>query len=43
MNKIQKWGYVAFIGALTASAMSACYWQGSKYMISTARWEAIGK
>jgi hypothetical protein len=41
MRGFRKWGYIAFMGALTCSAVSACYWQGSKYLASTARWDCI--
>lgn len=41
MKGFRKWAYIAFMGSLTCSALSACYWQGSKYLISTARWDSI--
>jgi hypothetical protein len=41
MKGFRKWAYIGFMGALTCSALSACYWQGKKYLLSTARWDAI--
>jgi len=41
MQGFKKWAYIAFMGSLTCSATSACYWQGKKYLISSSRWESI--
>jgi len=37
----KKWAYIAFVGALTCSTISACYWQTKKYLASVKRWDII--
>lgn len=43
MNRQRKWLYIAFIGSLTASAASACYWQTNKYFKAVQRWQLISQ
>ena len=33
--------YVGFIGGLTISAMTACYWQSNRFIQARKRWEVI--
>ena len=43
MRKWQKYIYITIMTGLTSSAISACYWQGSKYYQAKARWRNIAK
>jgi len=43
MNVAKRAGYVIFIGALTGSAASACYWQSKRYIQARDRWDVIRK
>lgn len=43
MSWIRKAGYVLFISGLTASAMTACYWQSNRYLQARKRWDTINK
>ena len=43
MRTVKRIGFVTFIGALTLSACSACYWQSKKYLIARQRWDVIKK
>jgi len=40
---MKKVGYVLFMGALTSSAISACYWQTNRYLQARTRWDIIRK
>jgi len=40
---MKKVGYVLFIGALTSSAIGACYWQTNRYLQARTRWDIIRK
>jgi len=38
---MKKIGYVVIIGALTTTAVSACYWQANRYLQARHRWDTI--
>ena len=41
MNKIKKIAYLTFVGGLTLSALTACYWQANRYLQARTRWNII--
>jgi len=43
MRTSKKIFYVGFIGLLTATAMTGCYWQTNRYLQSKKRWQVISR
>lgn len=41
MSKRINWVYIVFMGGLTATAMTACKWQLTKYFRAVERWKVI--